>query len=361
MLDASHNSGHPRAMAGRRRKASSVITIREVAAAAGVSTMTVSRVINDDPNVRDTTRARVRTAMTDLSYTPNAAAQSLAGADRILIGLLYSNPSASYLSEFLLGGLDQVSRSNVGLFVEKCDGGGDECTAARRLLDDRVDGIILPPPLCDDADLVAMLDASGVPTVAVGTGQPRAPMSAVSIDDRGAAQEITAHLIGLGHRRIGLITGNDRTAASGERTAGYRAALAAAHIAPDDALIAPGSFTYRSGLAGAEALLALADPPTAIFASNDDMAAATISTAHRRGLDVPGDLSVVGFDDTQIATTVWPEMTTVNQPIAAMSRAAVELLVDEIRAARTGTPLPPRQLQLAHSLVVRDSATPPRA
>ena len=361
MLDARGTVGHRPTMAGRRRKASSVITIREVAAAAGVSTMTVSRVLNDDPNVRDTTRARVRTAMTDLNYTPNAAAQSLAGADRILIGLLYSNPSASYLSEFLLGGLDQVSRSNVGLFVEKCDGEGDECTAAQRLLDDRVDGIILPPPLCDDAALVALLDASGVPTVAVGTGQPRAPMSAVSIDDRGAAQDITAHLVAQGHRRIGHITGSRNASVSAERTAGYRAALAAGGVAVDAALIVEGSFSYRSGLAAAEALLALAHPPTAIFASNDDMAAATISTAHRRGLDVPGDLSVVGFDDTQIATTVWPELTTINQPIAAMSRAAVELLVDEIRAARTGTPLTPRQLQLDHSLVVRHSATPPRA
>lgn len=341
-----------------RRRGGGAVTVREVAAAAGVSPMTVSRVVNADPRVRDTTRAAVRAAMADLNYRPNLAAQSLAGADRIRLGLLYNNPSASYLSEFLLGGLDQVARSNVSLAVEKC-GDDDACAAAQRLIDDRVDGVILPPPLSDVVVVVALLAASGVPTVAVGTRRPTA-LSSVSIDDHAAAAAMTAYLIGLGHRCIGFIAGNAMTSVSDERLGGYRDALAAAGIGGDDRLVAPGDYTYRSGLAAAETLLAMAAPPTAIFASNDDMAAAALSTAHRRGLDVPRDLSVVGFDDTPVSSTVWPTMTTINQPIAAMSRAAVELLVEQIRARRSGAVPAPRRLCLAHALVLRDSVGVPR-
>ena len=348
-------------MEGRRsRRQGSAITIREVAASAGVSTMTVSRVINHDPNVRDTTRATVQAAMHALNYAPNPAAQSLAGADRIRIGLLYSNPSASYLSEFLLGGLDQVSRSNVGLVVEKCESGVDELAAAERLVSDRIDGIILPPPLCDATAVIAMLRDRGIPTVVVATGKPSPDMSAVGIHDRDAARDMTAHLLDLGHRRIGFIAGNPNQTVSAERLGGYREALEATGIGVAHELEHEGTFTYRSGLEAAEVLLALPDRPTAIFASNDDMAAAAIATAHRRGLDVPRDLTVCGFDNTQIATTVWPELTTIEQPIAAMSRAAVELLIDEIRAVRNGQPPIHRQLLLDHALVRRGSdAAPP--
>ena len=345
-----------RAMGAKRsRRQGSAITIREVAAHAGVSTMTVSRVINHDSNVRDSTRATVQAAMAALSYAPNPAAQSLAGADRIRIGLLYSNPSASYLSEFLLGGLDQVSRSNVGLVVEKCESGADELVAASRLVGDRIDGVILPPPLCDSAAVIAMLQEHGVPAVVVATGQPPSTMSAVTIHDREAARAMTAHLLALGHRRIGFIAGNPNQTVSNERLLGYRDALAEVGIGYDHALECPGDFTYRSGLGAAEALLALPDRPTAIFASNDDMAAAAIAIAHRRGLDVPGNVTVCGFDNTQIATTVWPELTTIEQPIAAMSRAAVDLLIEEIRAKRTGQPLDPRHLVLDHALIRRAS------
>ena len=321
--------------------------------------MTVSRVINHDPNVRDTTRATVQAAMRDLSYAPNPAAQSLAGADRIRIGLLYSNPSASYLSEFLLGGLDQVSRSNVGLVVEKCESGADELIAAERLVGDRIDGVILPPPLCDATAVIEMLQNRGVPAVAVATGRPSPTMSAVSIHDREAAHAMTAHLIGLGHRRIGFIIGNPNQTVSAERLGGYRDALKAAGIRRINALEHSGTFTFRSGLDAAETLLALPERPTAIFASNDDMAAATIAMAHRGGLDVPGDLTVCGFDNTQIATTVWPELTTIEQPISAMSHAAVELLVEEIRARRNGLSFDCRHLVLDYALIRRASDAPP--
>ncbi len=346
--------------AKRSRRQGSSLTIRDVAAHAGVSTMTVSRVINGDRNVRDSTRERISAAIAALNYAPNPAARSLAGADRIRIGLLYSNPSAAYLSEFLVGGLEEVSRSNIQLVVEKCTPGADDAEAAARLVADRIDGVILPPPLCDSAELIAVFGAAEIPAVAVATGRPAPSVASVSIEDRAASAAMTAHLVSLGHRRIGLIQGNPDQTASEERRLGYRDALAAAGLPYRKALVAPGLFSYRSGLDAAEALLALPDSPTAIFACNDDMAAGAVAVAHRRGLDVPRDLTVVGFDDTALATTIWPELTTIRQPIAAMSRAAVKLLVDDIRRRRQGEAARRVRLLLDYTLVRRESDAGPR-
>jgi LacI family transcriptional regulator len=346
--------------ARRSRIRDGAATIRDVADLAGVSSMTVSRVINHETNVRPATREKVEAAIVALNYKPNPAAQSLAGAGRMRIGLLYSNPSAAYLSEFLVGGLDQASRSNIGLVVERCDEGSQVVEAARRLVEDRIDGVILPPPLCDSIETIALLCEHGVPAVAVATGRPAATVSAVSIDDCAAARAMTAYLVGLGHRRIGFIGGNPNQTVSEERRRGYRQALAAAGLASMADLEAHGLFTYRSGLDAAERLLALPDPPTAIFASNDDMAAAAVAVAHRHGLDVPVDLTVCGFDDTALATTIWPELTTIRQPIADMARAAVDLLAVAIRQTRGGNRAHPRHVLLDHSFIERASAAAPR-
>jgi len=342
----------------RRQRGS--LTIHDVARYAGVSPMTVSRVINGEKNVRDSTRQAVNAAIRHLNYAPNPAARSLAGADLVRIGLLYSNPSAAYLSEFLVGSLDQCSRANIQLIVEKCDEPGAQA-AATRLVGSGIDGIILPPPLCDVAEVIRALAEANVPAVAVATGKPPADVSAVRIDDFAAAQAMTRHLIGLGHRRIGFIKGHPNQTASRQRLEGHLAALAEAGVAADDGLIAQGYFSYRSGFEAADQLLAGPAGPTAIFASNDDMAAAAVSVAHRRGLDVPGDLTVVGFDDSAIATTVWPELTTIRQPIADMSRQAVTLLADEIRSRRAGEKAQhPHALQ-DFALIRRQSDGPPRA
>ena len=342
----------------RRQRGS--LTIHDVARHAGVSPMTVSRVINGEKNVRDSTREVVNAAIRELNYAPNPAARSLAGADLVRIGLLYANPSAAYLSEFLVGSLDQCSRANIQLVVEKCDEAHAEA-AALRLAASGVDGVILPPPLCDFADVTRALHDANIPAVAVATGEPPADVSAVRIDDFAAAQAMTRHLIELGHRRIGFIKGHPNQTASRQRLEGHLAALAEAGIAADATLIEQGYFTYRSGFEAAELLLAQSPAPSAIFASNDDMAAAAIAVAHRHGLDVPGDLSVVGFDDSALATTVWPELTTIRQPIADMSRQAVTLLVDEIRSRRAGeTAQHPHALQ-DFVLIRRASDGPPKA
>ncbi|MEA3390282.1 LacI family DNA-binding transcriptional regulator [Sphingobium sp. CCH11-B1] len=334
-------------------------TINDVARVAGVSPMTVSRVINGEQVVRPATRERVDEAIKALNYAPSAAARMLAGGDELRVGLLYSNPSSSYLSEFLVGSLDQASRSGVDLVVEKWDEETSIQSVVAHLERSRIDGVVLPPPLCDFGDLVDALDEAGIPAVAVATGRAPADMSAVSIDDRRAAYEMTRHLIALGHSRIGFIKGNPNQSASAKRFEGYAQALAEAGLPVLDELVAQGLFTYRSGLDAAEQIMALAEPPTAIFASNDDMAAATVAIAHRSGLDVPGDLTVCGFDDTSLATTIWPELTTIRQPVSEMSRAAVELLVRRLKGRRGGA-VQAEHLVMEHALIRRQSDAAPR-
>ena len=348
-------------MAGRAsRRQGRAPTISDVASRAGVSPMTVSRVINGETNVRPATRDLVNAAIAALNYAPNPAAQSLAGVNQIRIGLLFSNPSAAYLSAFLVGGLDQASRGNVQLVVQKCEPEDNEGDVARQLLAGGVDGLILPPPLCDNGHVLEVLAESGIPAVAVATGRQAEGLSTVSIDDYQAAFAMTRHVADLGHRRIGFIIGNPNQTVSERRLAGYRDALAAAGLPAAPELEVAGLFTYRSGLDAAERLLNGSTRPTAIFASNDDMAAATVAVAHRHGLDVPGDLAVCGFDDTALATTIWPELTTIHQPIGDMSRAAVELLTDAVRRMRAGEPVEHRRLLLDFTLVRRQSDAAPR-
>lgn len=335
-------------------------TISDVALAAGVSTMTVSRVINRTGNVKAQTLALVNAAISRLNYAPNPAARSLAGAQQIRVGLLYSNPSAAYLSELLLGAVEEASHCHVQLFIEKCPPANGGLSVARRLVADGVDGLLLPPPMCDSKVLIDYLGRAGVPCVVVASGVPAKGVSSVGIDDLAAARAMTAHLLELGHTRIGFITGNPDQSASARRRQGYEAALRAAGINPAAELIEPGLFTYRSGLDAAEKLLRLPKPPSAIFASNDDMAAATVAVAHSQGLAVPSDLTVCGFDDTLIATTIWPELTTVRQPIDGMSRLALEMLVDAVMARRSGQRLPVRHECMDYMLVRRHSDASPR-
>ncbi|MDP9012367.1 MAG: LacI family DNA-binding transcriptional regulator [Pseudomonadota bacterium] len=334
-------------------------TIADVAAQAGFSPMTVSRVINGEENVRPRTREAIQAAIADLNYSPNLAARSLAGAEQIRIGLLYSNPSSAYLSEFLVGSLEQSRLSHVQLVVEKCDENQHEGDVAHELLATGVDGIILPPPLCDSKRIHSTLINAGALAVAVASGRPPAGLSAVRIDDQVAAAAMTRHILSLGHQRIGFIVGNPNQTASALRLAGFKSAMKEAGLVIDKSLIAQGLFTYRSGLEAAEQLLGSARPPTAIFASNDDMAAATVTAAHRRHLDVPKDLTVCGFDDTEFARSMWPELTTIRQPIAEMSRTAVMLLVQNIRSRRAGKDEACKQFLLNFTLVHRDSDGPP--
>jgi LacI family transcriptional regulator len=345
-----------RKVAGRK---GDVATIHDVARRAGKSPMTVSRVVSGNGYVSEKTRAIVMEAVRELNYQPNHVARSLAGATSTRIALIYSNPSSAYLSELLVGALEGASRMATQLVVETWHNvsASAERSAARKLADS-TSGVILPPPLCESKAITSELIAADVPVVALASGKFQEGLSCVRVDDFRAAHEMTTYLISLGHSRIGFIKGDPNQTASARRLEGYQAALHEAGIAPDPANVQQGYFTYRSGLEASEKLLNRKRPPSAIFASNDDMAAAAISVAHRRGMDVPRDLSVVGFDDTNAATTVWPELTTIRQPIAAMAQSAIELLMRNIRRKDKSTKVVIDHV-VAHQLVKRDSVAPP--
>jgi LacI family transcriptional regulator len=333
-----------------------VAKINDVARMAGVSPMTVSRVMNNAPGVRASTREAVLSAVAALGYTPNAAARSLASAGAGRVGLLYSNPSAGYLTEFLLGALEGAHKAGAQLLIEKCEVDPEsERRAIARLAASGVKGVLLPPPHGESWAALAELQAHGLEAVAVAAGRFRSGAASIRIDDMAAAAEMTRYLLELGHRRIGFIKGASNQTASAERLIGFETEMRAATPAAEG-LIEAGDFTYRSGFEAAERLLSATKRPTAIFASNDEMAAAAIAAAHRRGLNVPAELTIVGFDDTQIATTLWPALTTIRQPIADMAEAAIGQLCGpqgDDEAGGRGERL------LDHVLVKRESSAPP--
>lgn len=343
---------------GSRRR-NSAPTIGDVAREARCSPMTVSRVINGEGNVREETREQVLAAIRKLNYSPNRAARSLAGGEQLRIALMFDNPSASYLSEFLMGALEEASRTDIHLEVQSCDDPAEARLLVRKLVESGIKGLILPPPLCDDQSLLDLVSELDAIAIAVGPGKATGSHGAVMIDDFQAAYDMTKHIIGLGHHRIGFIIGNPEQVASGRRLNGYRAAMEDAGIEPVDELIVQGRFTYRSGMAGAEKLLAVEPRPTAIFASNDDMAAATVAVAHRNHLDVPNDITICGFDDTAMASTIWPELTTIRQPIREMTAWAVTAIARIMRARRASDRPKPEQTILPYTLVRRESDAAP--
>ena len=339
------------------RRRSGATTIGDVARQAGVSAMTVSRVINHGKNVRETTRAAVLEAIERLNYSPNTAARSLAAGHAMHIGLLYANPSAAYLAQFLIGSLHAARSAGVHLVIESCESEDpdEQAEVTRRFANSDVEGVVLPPPLSESQPIMAELERFGIPIVTVA-GAPKDGDLNVRINDHAAAVEMTRYLLDLGHRNIGFIKGHPKHVASHDRYRGFCDALNEAGIDAAKAPVEQGYFSYRSGLSASEQLLGRPDRPTAIFASNDDMAAATVSVAHRMGLDVPDDVSIVGFDDTAPATNVWPELTTVKQPIAAMAEAAVELLIADLRGHKTGTPRKFTERVLSHAMIIRASS-----
>ncbi|HEY1604889.1 MAG TPA: LacI family DNA-binding transcriptional regulator [Allosphingosinicella sp.] len=334
------------------------VTILDVARSAGVSPMTVSRVINRKGRVTDATRALVEERVAAMGYKPNLAARSLAGAGLLHIGVLYSNPSEAYLSRFLLGVLDYARGSVMQAVIERCDGDTD-VPALIGSLSRQVEGLLIPPPFSDSESLLSLVRDAGIPAVAIGGHTMVEEVATVCIDDEQAAYEMTRHIVALGHVRIGFVLGQASQSATSLRLAGYRRALREAGLHGSEDLIAQGDFSYRSGVGAAERLLEKANRPTALFASNDDMAAAAVAVAHRLGLSVPRDLTVCGFDDTEMARSIWPELTTVHQPVEDMARAAAALLEKMVKARRPDRRPGVMHRRLGHEIVRRGSEAPP--
>lgn len=319
--------------------------------------MTVSRFINGRAGVGPQASAAVAAAIQVLGYTPNVAARSLVTSAELRIGVIYSNPSAAFMSDFLTGVYEEASARGAHLILIKGGHGGrpPERAAVESLIASGVSGVILAPPLGESPAVLHALRKARLPMAAVGAYDIDGAIC-VRIDDRRAAYEMTRALIDQGHRRLGFILGNPDQAASAERLAGFYGA-----VRETDGVvtaIAQGDFSFTSGLAAAEQLLDAPTPPTAIFASNDDMAAAAVSVAHRRHLDVPGQLTVVGFDDTSAAVTLWPPLTTVHQPVRKLAAEALGLLAAQITGADQIEESGDRVLD--HGIVTRLSTAPPR-
>lgn len=330
------------------------VTIRDVSREAGVSIKTVSRVLNNERYVGAETRARVAEVARRLNFRPSIAARALAGKRSFQIALICDNPSPYYVYEMQSGIRDRCEMAGVRMIAQPYDRGSAKLLDEIESLIDaiQIDGLILTPPVCDHAPVLDLLGHRGVRYVRVSPGRDMGLAPAAFIDNRRAAATITAHLIALGHRRIALIAGHPDFATSAQRRSGYADALAAAGIATDEALIRTGNYDFASGAAAAEALLASGAPPTAIFAASDDMAAGALAAAHRSGVRVPQALSIAGFDDTALASVVWPPLTTIRQPTRAMAYAAADLLLAEPDAA-------PERRELPFELIVRASTAPP--
>jgi LacI family transcriptional regulator, galactose operon repressor len=303
--------------------------IFDVARKAGVSIKTVSLVMNGHANVSVQTRARVLSAAEELNYRPNHSARSLAGARSYLIGLLHDNPVPSYVTAVQMGAVSYCRRAGYHLMAEPIDATlkEPERHVAQLLSTLRPDGLILTPLVTDNMAVVARIEAEGTPYVRIAPGSDTTRSAYVHMDEVAAAAAMTRYLIGLGHRRIGFVKGEPRHGAAHLRYQGFADTMRAAGLSVSEDLLAQGDFSFRSGFAAAEALLARRPRPTAIFCCNDEMALGVLSVAHRSGVAAPGELSIAGFDDAPSASVVWPQLTTIRQPIFEMAAAAAEILI----------------------------------
>lgn len=346
----------------KRRPPKGHVTISDVASEAGVSIKTVSRVINNEPNVRPSTAERVHEAIRLLDYLPDPSARGLAGQQSWMIGLIYDNPSPNYLFRAITGALQACSQTGYALSLQAPaeDEPDLEAMVLRFVARSRVDGLLLIPPVGDIPEVLDGLERVGLPYVRVAPLDDR-PGHGVGIDDRAAASRVVEHLIELGHRRIGFVRGHPEHGASEAREDGYRLALMRHRIPIDEQIEADGRFDFESGLAAGQKLLALDTPPTAIFAANDEMAAGVMQAARQLGWDIPQRLSVAGFDDTPVSRSLWPPLTTVHQPIRHMALRATELLIEAIDQRHRGEERPPGpRVQLFDApLVVRATTAPP--
>ena len=336
------------------------VTMKDVAERAGVSLMTVSRVLNDTATVKPDTRERVERAVKALNYRPNLGARRLAGGRSMFVGLLYHNPSPGYLSKILKGGLNACRVYGHHLVLE------DFSTSApyrnpelsvRALNLGDLDGLIVTPPLSVHQPFMDVLKAASLPVVSIAPADIDEPGLSVAMDDAQAVEDMVAFLVGTGHRRIAFVRGPDNHAASHHRLAGFLRGMDAHGLPVPDGMMRDGDFTYRSGLVSGQSLLDMDVRPTAIVACNDDMAAGVIGAAHMLGLSVPRDVSVSGFDDIELATTIFPELTTVRQPISAMANQAVGLLTAHLRGDAKG--LATHGRRLPHEIMVRGSVSAP--
>lgn len=322
----------------------------DVAQLAGVSTMTVSNVLNNKPSVLPAMRDAVMQAIKTLNYQPNAAARALASAASIRVGLLYRDSESAILSAILVGALQASAKLGFQLIIRSYD----EATP----LDDvaafavsGIDGLLLPPPLCELVSFSGISAKLGIPMIGLAPGTDLPDFPSVRIDDEVAAYEVTRMLLDKGHRRIGYVKLPGAQVGQ-TRLKGVRRALAESGLDLEDRFVWESRPLYSAGLELAEKVCRMTDRPSAILAGSDDIAAAFVNAMHRHNLEVPADISIVGFDDTPIAVKIWPALTTVRQPLARIAEEATLRLIQSIRDKdRTGNDV----IYIPHEIVLRAS------
>jgi LacI family transcriptional regulator len=341
------------------RQSPLIPTINDVAAQAGVSKKTVSRVINRSPSLSDATRTKVELAIRDLGFVPNPQARALALRRNFMIVLLHDNPNGQTVLNFQRGVLNAIEDSDLALVVKPVDRHSPNMLADVQAFLERQRplGAMLLPPISENNALAKLCADMGVRYVRVGSALLDNTEHCVASNDQAVVAQACRHLIAHGHRQIGFVRGPEGFRSSEEREAGFRAAMAEANLQPDPALCVTGTYRFGSGLAAGEILLAANPRPTAIFASNDEMAAGVMHIAHRRGLDVPRDLSIIGFDDSPTASQIWPALSTVRWPITEMGSHAARKLVPEFLAASRAAEVAPETV-LDSTYIERDTVGP---
>lgn len=344
-----------------RRKQS--VTIKHVAADAGVSLQTVSRVINDKPNVRPEMKERVQASISKLGFVPSIAARRMSGSRSYLILALNDRErtiadwrarlGTDWVDQMLLGGMLKCAEYGYRLIFELVDTGNAhverELEATISAL--QPDGIILTPPHSDNSLITTLLAKHKIAFARIGSNAP-GPGFPLVMDDNGAARLATEYLIGKGHRRIGFISGPPEYELSKWRSDGWKMAMKEAGL-PIDGLLEAGDFSFDSGRRAAAALLDSATPPTAIIASNDQMSLATLAVIHQSGLEVPRDISLISFDNTPVVRFTQPPLTAIDQPIAETVSRAVELIIAQLQ----DEPVPEGEISVPATLVERASVT----
>jgi len=346
------------------------VTIYDVASHAGVSIKTVSRVMNAEPNVKPATRERVAAAAEALGYSPNRSARSLAGSKSFVLTALVdasltldhwsSEQGTDYLTRIQLGATLPCREAGYHLFIELID---HDTPRIRQEVHSllaalKPDGVILTPPSSDNEIVLEILRGAGTPFVRLAPERELPGGLRMRLDDRGAAARMTQALIDLGHHRIGFVMGDPLYGASGARRDGFLAAMAERGLQIAPAWIQNGDFTFQSGIEAARTLIALRERPTAIFASNDDMALGCLAAAVEAGLTAPADLSVAGFDDSTGSRFSRPTLTTVRQPLVELAAAAARALISAEVAPDCDRDAPPSQFP-PFKLVMRQSTAPP--
>ncbi|ABL99144.1 LacI family DNA-binding transcriptional regulator [Shewanella amazonensis] len=334
------------------------VTINDVAKYAGVSIKTVSRVTNNEPSVKQATIDKVNEAIKALNYQPNLAARNLAGTKSYVIGFIYDNPNAYYIIDMQNGILSACRDKGYELLIHPCDATADSiCEELTALVKHaRLAGLVLTPPLSEDPKILAALDSIEAHYVRIIAGDKTKESCGLTVlvNDRHGAVSITQHLIDLGHKHIAFISGDEQHESTKERFAGFCDALSLNNITLNPAFVIEGQYSFESGVEGAKQLLSMTPRPTAIVACNDEIAAGALFAARLQGVDIPRDISIVGFEDSPFSRQTWPKLTTVHQPNQKIAQVATELLIanrkeQRLDSAKVFTPEP----------VVRDSSSNP--